>query len=52
MTAAQVTGYDPRPMSIDPVPLRRCSITRNTLDACPIADAGLTYLGNGTPGGF
>jgi UDPglucose 6-dehydrogenase len=26
--------------------------TRNLLDAAPVRDAGLTYLGNGTPSGF
>jgi UDPglucose 6-dehydrogenase len=26
--------------------------TRNLLDAAPLRDAGLTYLGNGTPSGF
>jgi UDPglucose 6-dehydrogenase len=26
--------------------------TRNLLDGAALADAGLTYLGNGTPSGF
>jgi UDPglucose 6-dehydrogenase len=93
---AQITGYDPRLVSMDPAPLRHCSIaavddaylaakdadaivvltewpefrdldwpqiaeqapgavvvdTRNLLDANVLGDAGLTYVGNGTPGGF
>jgi UDPglucose 6-dehydrogenase len=93
---AQITGYDPKLVAIDPVPLRRCPIvavddpylaakdadaivvltewpefrsldwpaiaeqapgavvvdTRNLLDAAVLVDAGLTYVGNGTPGGF
>jgi UDPglucose 6-dehydrogenase len=93
---AQVTGYDPRLVSIDPAPLRHASVvavddpylaakdadaivlltewpdfcdldwpaiaeqapgavvvdTRNLLDAAALTHAGLTYLGNGVPGGF